>query len=117
MRAKIAATLAVCIVSAAVAEPGDLMDEKTNQLTNRGAMASMIGAAEVSELRCGLKGQIAAALRKADQMDMHFDLNDKVDYSDVLFFATNIMGNAKKDGWDKWCKKYREGAAKLFNTQ
>jgi hypothetical protein len=118
MRAKIAAMLAICMVSAATAaEPGDLMDEKTNELTNRGLLASMIGAAEVSELRCGLKGQIDAALRKADRMAMHFDLNDKVDYSDVLFFATSIMGCAKKTGWDKWCKTYRESVVKLFNEQ
>jgi hypothetical protein len=37
------------------------------------APASLIGTTEVSELRCGLKGQIGAALRKADQIAMHFD--------------------------------------------
>jgi hypothetical protein len=35
----------------------------------------------------------------------------------VLFFATNIMGSAKKTGWDNWCKTYRESAVKLFNEK
>jgi hypothetical protein len=44
------------------------------------------------------------------------DLNDKNDYSDVLFFATEIIGTAKKTGWDNWCKSYRDKAAPLFET-
>jgi len=117
MHAKIAVTLAVCMVSAAAAEPGDLMDEKTNELTHRGLIATTIAAAQVSEMRCGLKGQIAAALHLADTLNTPFDLNDKNDFSDVLFFATNIMGSAKKSGWDKWCKNYRDSFPKLINSQ
>jgi hypothetical protein len=105
------------MMSAAFAEPGDLMDKKTKLWTERGLIANTIAAAQVSEMRCGLKGQIAAALRKADQANMHFDLNDKSDFSDVLFLATNIMGSAEKSGWDRWCKNYRDSFAKLINSQ
>ncbi|WLA39483.1 hypothetical protein QNJ95_42710 [Bradyrhizobium elkanii] len=115
MRGKIAAILTVFSASAASADPGDLMDEKTHQLTDRGAIALMIGGAEVSELRCGLKGQISAAIRKADRLGLHFDLNNKVDFSDVLFFATNITSGVKQDGWGAWCQNYKDTSAKLFN--
>lgn len=118
MRARIATTLAVYMVSAAVAgEPGGLVDKKTNRLTKRGITASIIAAAQVSEMQCGLKGQIAGALRKADQEGMHFDLKDKADYADVGSFATSIMNNTKKDDFAKWCQNYREMTAPLFNPQ
>ena len=116
MRARIATTLAVFMVSAAVAgEPGGLVDKKTNQLTKRGITATLIAAAQLSEKQCGLKGQIAGALRKADQEGVHFDLNDKVDSADVGTFATSITNNASKDGFAKWCQNYRETTAPLFN--
>jgi hypothetical protein len=41
----------------------------------------------------------------------------KNDYSDVLFFATEIIGTAKKTGRDNWCKSYRDKAAPLFEKQ
>lgn len=50
----------------------------------------------------------------ADQMNVHLDLNAKEDYSDVLFFATNILGDVPKVGIEAWCKKYRETSEKLF---
>jgi hypothetical protein len=50
---------------------------------------------------------------------MHFDLNDKVDFSDVIFLASNLMERVKKSGsgWDAWCKKYREGFSNFLNSQ
>jgi hypothetical protein len=100
-----------------MAQSADLMDEKTGKWTDRGLIANTIAAAQVSEMRCGLKGQISAALRKVDEANMHFDLNDKVDFSDVLFVATNLMGSVEKSGWDAWCKKYRAGFSKFMNSQ
>jgi hypothetical protein len=82
--------------SAAVDRSSDLMDEKTGKWTDRGLVASAIAAAQVSEMRCGLKRQISAALRTADKTNMHFDLNDKVDFSDVIFPASNLMESVKK---------------------
>jgi len=118
MRARITITLAVFMVSAAVAgEPGGLVDKKTNLLTKRGITASLIAAAQLSEKQCGLKGQIAGALRKADQEGVHFDLNDKVDSADVGTFTTSITNNTSKDGFAKWCQNYREMIAPLFNPQ
>jgi hypothetical protein len=118
MRAQIAATLAVFLLSAAAAgEAGGLVDEKTNQLTKRGQVASIIAAGQISEMQCGLKGQIAAALRFADVLGVPFDLHDRVDYADVLIIATTIMDSAKKDGFAKWCQSYRETTAKLYNPQ
>jgi hypothetical protein len=115
MRALIAATIMMfSMASASVAGPGDLMDEKTHEWTDRGIVANLIAAAEVSELRCGLKGQIDAAVRVVRQAGKQFDLNDKSDFSDVTFLATEIMTKAKKDGFEKWCKSYREGIAKVF---
>ena len=109
---------AVFLVSAAVAgEPGGLVDNKTNQLTKRGITASLIAAAQLSEKQCGLKGQIACALRKADQEGVHFDLNDKVDSADVATFVTRITNNTSKDGIAKWCQNYREMTAPLFDRQ
>jgi hypothetical protein len=115
MRAPLALLVLVSAVSTTSA--GQLMDEKTHELTNRGAIVSMVASAQVSEMRCGLKGQITKALSFADSVNIHLDLNDKNDYSDVLFFATEIIGNAKKTGWDNWCKSYRDKAAPLFEKQ
>jgi hypothetical protein len=114
MRAHLAILVLVGAVSTTSA--GQLMDENTHELTNRGAIVSMVASAQVSEMRCGLKGQITKALSFADSVNIHLDLNDKNDYSDVLFFATEIIGTAKKTGWDNWCKSYRDKAAPLFES-
>jgi hypothetical protein len=94
-----------------------LMHEKTHEFTHRGVVVFLVVAAQVSEMRCGLKGQIAKALGAADSVNMHLDLNDKNDYSDVLFLATEIMGTAKKTGWDQWCKDYKIGQERLNQKQ
>ena len=44
----------------------------------------MIAGAQVMEMQCGYKDQIAAALAKADRLGMPFDLNRKENYSDVV---------------------------------
>jgi hypothetical protein len=114
MRAIIAAIILLTVASPSVAEQGDLMNEKTNEWTDRGIVANLIAAAEVSELRCGLKGQIDAAMRAVRAAGRNFDLNDKNDFSDVTFLATEIMTKAKVGGFETWCKKYRDGVAKVF---
>jgi hypothetical protein len=81
----------VSAVSATSAAPP--RDENTHEVTNSGAIVPMVASAQVSEMRCGL--QITKALSFADSVNIHLDLNDKNDYSDVLFFATEIIGNAK----------------------
>jgi hypothetical protein len=97
-------------------DPGALIDEKTHELTNRGLAASAVAAAQVSEMHCGKKGQIAAMLQKAeDSLGVHLDLNDRADLSSVLFFATRITDGIGKDqaGWDAWCGKYDAKLAPL----
>jgi hypothetical protein len=74
----------------------------------------VVATGQVAEMRCGLKGQIAKMMVMADQMNVHLDLNAKEDYSDVLFFATNILAGLPKVGIETWCKKYRETSEKLF---
>jgi hypothetical protein len=51
----------------------ELIDPKTREYTPRGLVASMIAGAQVSEMRCGMKGQIAAALAKASRLGVPFD--------------------------------------------
>jgi hypothetical protein len=115
MRTHLAVVVFVGLVS--TNSHAQLMDEKTHQLTDRGAVVSMVAIAQVAEMNCGLKGQIAKALTAADRMNMHLDLNDKSDFSDVLFFATEILGNAKKTGLDTWCIGYRDKSVRLFGKQ
>jgi hypothetical protein len=52
MRAQLAILVLVGAVSTTSA--GQLMDENTRELTNRGAIVSMFASAQVSEMRCSL---------------------------------------------------------------
>lgn len=74
----------------AAASAGNLIDDKTAKWTDRGVIANTIAAAQVAEMRCGLRGKITAVLRKADEVNMHFDLNNQIDASDVIVVGTNI---------------------------
>ena len=66
-------------------------------------------------MRCGLKGQITAALAKAERMGVPFDLNVKEDYSDVLFLTTELLSGLKKnDGVTTWCKDKVPSLVKLL---
>jgi hypothetical protein len=97
-------------------DPSALIDEKTHRLTYRGLAASAVAAAQVSEMRCGKTGQIAAMLQKAyDNFGVHLDLKDKADLSSVLFFAMRITDGVSKDpaGWDAWCGRYDAKLAPL----
>jgi hypothetical protein len=81
-----------------------LVDEKTGDYTPRAIVAAMIGGAQVVEMRCGIKGQIKAALAKAESLGTPFDLSDKMDFSDAVFFATEALKKVDKIGAAKWCK-------------
>jgi hypothetical protein len=85
-------------------EDKELIDEKTGEYTPRGVVASLIASAQVVEMRCGHKNQITAALAKAKRLGVPFDLNDKQDYSAVVFLATQILTRLGKDGVEPWCK-------------
>jgi hypothetical protein len=91
------AVFSLSAITASYAQQTDeqaLMDEKTHEFTNRGVVVFLVAAAQVSEMRCGLKGQIAKALGAAE-----------------------IMGTAKKTGWDQWCKNYKIGQERLNQKQ
>jgi hypothetical protein len=66
MRAQLAILVLVGAVSTTSA--GQLMDENTRELTNRGAIVSMFASAQVSEMRCSLKGQITKALNDKNRL-------------------------------------------------
>ncbi len=56
-------------------------------------------------MRCGKKGLIDLAIAKAQRSGVSIDLNDKEDFSAVLFQVTEIlMGHLKEDGVTTWCK-------------
>lgn len=98
------------------AAQNELMDPKTGQYTPRGLVAWTIASAEVSEMQCGMKGLITAALAKAARMGVPFDLNDKEDYSDVLFLGTELITKLKKENnVAAWCKDKVPGLVKLLH--
>lgn len=93
----------------------ELIDPKTNEYTPRGVIASMIAGAQVMEMKCGYKDQITTALGKANRLGVPFDLNRKEDYSDVVFFATEIIQRiGSKDGFAAWCKDKAPNVAKFL---
>jgi hypothetical protein len=102
-----------------ITEPSvaQLMDEKTPQLTGRGEIVSAVAIAQVAEMHCGLKGQIAKALAKADRMNSPVNLNDKIHFSDVLFFTTNVKNSAEKIGLGQWCQYYQDNAQTMFEMK
>lgn len=69
-----------------------LIDTTTGKYTAYGLAISLIASAEVSEIHCGLKGQIAAALNKAGRLGTPIDLDDKENYSAVVFTQRSISG-------------------------
>jgi hypothetical protein len=92
----------------------ELVDPKTHEATPRGVIASMIAGAQVMEMRCGMKGQITAALGKANRLGMPFDLNRKEDYSDVVFLASQMLDRIGADGFAAWCKDKAPNVAKFL---
>jgi hypothetical protein len=63
-----------------------------------------LGAIQVNEMNCKMKGQISLALAKVKRLGVPIDLDDKEDYSAVLFQATQIMAAMRKEGSTSWCK-------------
>ena len=82
----------------------DMLDEKTHEYTPYGVAIVLIATAQASEMNCNTAGQISLALAKAKRMGIAIDLNDKEDYSAVVFQATQIISAARKEGIASWCK-------------
>lgn len=94
----------------------ELVDPKTGEYTPHGVVASLIAGAQVTEMRCGMKGQITAALAKANRLGLPFDLNQKENYSDVVFLATQLMTRIGAKGFAVWCRDTAPNLAKLLQT-
>jgi hypothetical protein len=94
----------------------DIVDSK-GEYTNRGVAIATIAAAQVAEMRCGAKGWIIAAIQKFDKMGLHVNVNDKEDYSSILFFASDILKKADKIGASKWCKDTTPQLVKILEGQ
>lgn len=105
--------LSVCLSGPAAAQQ-ELIDTKTGEYTQRGVVALLIAAAQVTEMNCGMKGQITAALAKASRLGVPFDLNQKEDYSDVVFLATQMLTRLRAEGSTAWCKEKAPDFAKLL---
>jgi len=73
----------------------DLLDAN-GQMTGRVLAIATVAAAQVAEMRCQRTGWIAAAIKKFDGMGVHSDVNEKQDYADILYFATNILEKADR---------------------
>jgi hypothetical protein len=99
-----------------VKDQQDLVDPKTGEYTPHGVVASMIAGAQVTEMRCGMKGQITAALAKARRLGVPFDLNQKEDYSDVVFLASQLLTRIGGDGVAAWCRDKAPDLAKFLQT-
>ena len=84
-------------------ESKDLLD-KNGEYTGRAIAIAAVAGAQVVEMRCGVKGWIAATIKKFDKLGVHVDLNEKQDYSDTIYFATGIIKKADKIGASQWCK-------------
>ena len=89
---------------AAPAVARDLLDEKTHEYTPYGLAISLVAAAQVNEMNCNMKGQISLALAKVKRLGVPIDLDDKEDFSAVLFQATQILAAMRKEGSTSWCK-------------
>jgi hypothetical protein len=84
---------------------GDILAcQPEGEYTPYGIAISLVAAAQVNEMNCKMKGQISLALAKVKRLGVPIDLDDKEDYSAVLFQATQIMAAARKEGSTSWCK-------------
>ena len=90
----------------------DLID-KNGEYTGRGIAFATVAAAQVAEMRCGAKGWITVAIQKFEKLGVHIDLNEKQDYSDELYFATDILKKANKIGVSQWCVNTMPTLSKL----
>lgn len=93
-----------------------MLDENTNQLTHRGIVISLVATAQVEEMRCDIKGQIAAAIAKGARMGIVVDPNNKEDFADILFVASDILKKADFIGAPTWCKRVVPELSNLLNT-
>ncbi|WFU52273.1 hypothetical protein QA639_21430 [Bradyrhizobium pachyrhizi] len=96
--------LVAVMLQAVPAIARDMLDEKTHEYTPYGIAISLVAAAQVNEMSCKMKGQISLALAKLKRRGITIDLNDKEDFADVLFQATQIMTEVRKEGAASWCK-------------
>jgi hypothetical protein len=108
-------TLWLQVLPASALQP--LLDEKTGEYSLRGLVAAMIGAAQAIEMRCGINDQNSATLAEAERVGTPFDLNDKMDSSDVQFFAADFLKQANKLDADKWCKDKAPGVMEFLQSR
>jgi hypothetical protein len=101
---KLLIVLSAIVLQATPTLARDMIDEKTNELTPYGLAIVLIASAQVSEMRCGTKGQMDLAFAKARSFGVQIDADDKEDYSAILFQATEILADLKKNGAASWCK-------------
>ena len=114
--ANLAASIVIVGVSSTEAQTQDSKDivDSKGEYTNRGIAIATIAGAQVAEMRCGDRGWIAAAIQKFDRMGLHVDVNDKEDYSNIVFFASEILKKVEKLGASKWCKDTAPQLAKII---
>jgi hypothetical protein len=101
---KLLTGLMVVALQATPALARDMLDEATNELTPYGLAIVLIANAQISEMRCGTKGQMDLAFAKARSFGVQIDANDKEDYAAILMSASDILTNLKKEGAPAWCK-------------
>ena len=99
---------------AAAQEKEPLLDEKTKELTHRGLAIQFVAAAQVLEMRCGLKGEISTAIANVAEMGVVVDPNEKEDYSDIVFMATNVLTQVDRMGASVWCKNQGQKLAQFL---
>jgi hypothetical protein len=113
---KLLTVLMAVALQATPALARDMMDEATHEYTPYGFAIVLIANAQVSEMRCGTKGQMELAFAKARSFGVQIDANDKEDYAAILFSATEILGNLKKEGAPAWCKAKAAKLDKLLRA-
>ena len=111
--------LVVAIVSwtpALAGEPRDMVDAK-GAWTEYGIAISLVAAAQVSEMRCGKKDWISAAITKVGQMGIKIDVNDKYDYASIVGQASDILSKAQSTGITRWCATTTEKIGSLIGAR
>jgi hypothetical protein len=97
--------LVVVMLQSGPALARDMVDETTHELTPYGVVISMIAGAQVGEMSCNRKGQISLAVAKAQRLGVPIDINGKEDYAAIVFRASQILTQARKEGVASCCKK------------
>jgi len=92
-------------IAPAIAQDKEPLRDENGQWTHRGIGISLVAAAQVMEMRCGLKGQMDAAIAKDASLGIVVDPNEKQDHSDIILVATAILKKADAEGAAVWCEE------------